>query len=388
MTGDSVSPPTLRIASRTPGMNDVRSVESWRMVSVCPTPPRMTSWWATSPGRRTEWIGTPPPISSAVRAAVPLGASSLRSWCSSMISALGRCRAASTANCIISTAPIAKFGAKNTLPPPASSLSSEGSQPLVPTTACTPARTHARAFSSAVSGRVKSTTTSTSPRMSASATPSAGSARPARTMSSAPSTASQTVWPIRPAAPATPTRITPRPRRRAPARSARERGDVVERDGVDLLDDLVDGEQRHVGEHRGAEPVHPRGRGLEREHHAALDVLLGAGELVGAGRVLTDPGELVGDDLHRAHDVVRPGPEVQADLAGARVRGLKRVDRVREAPLLAHLLEQPRRGRPAEDVVEYPQREAAVVVACDARRAEAQVVLLGLLGHEAHARRL
>ena len=39
-------------------MNDSRSIESWRIVSVCPTSPRITSWWATSPGRRTEWIGT------------------------------------------------------------------------------------------------------------------------------------------------------------------------------------------------------------------------------------------------------------------------------------------------------------------------------------------
>ena len=66
-SGDSVRSPTLRTASSTPGMNDSRSVESWRIVSVWPTSPRMTSWWATSPGRRTEWIGagcrsrTPPP---------------------------------------------------------------------------------------------------------------------------------------------------------------------------------------------------------------------------------------------------------------------------------------------------------------------------------------
>ena len=43
--------PTRRTASSTPGMNDVRSVESWRIVSVWPTSPRMTSWWATRPGQ-------------------------------------------------------------------------------------------------------------------------------------------------------------------------------------------------------------------------------------------------------------------------------------------------------------------------------------------------
>src|SRR6478672_5530194 len=87
-SGEDGRSATRRTASSTPGTNDVRSVESWRMVSVWPTSPRMTSWWATRPGRRTEWMGTSPSISSAVRAAVPLGASSLPSWCSSMTSAL------------------------------------------------------------------------------------------------------------------------------------------------------------------------------------------------------------------------------------------------------------------------------------------------------------
>src|SRR6185436_2145866 len=316
-TGESSSEPTLRIASRTPGMNDVRSVESWRIVSVWPTSPRMTSWWATRPGRRTEWIGTSPSMSAAVRAAVPLGASTLRSWCSSMISAFAMYREAWAANCIIRTAPIAKFGATKTFPPPGSAASCDGSQPVVPTTACTPARTQARAFSSAVPGTVKSTTTSTPARMSASSTPRAGSARAASSRSGASSTAAHTVCPIRPAAPATPTRILSEaggpgsppliasapaggPRRpwssndaqsrdglahepgrdrlqRATERCrvgadpggahalgreqvARQRGDVVERDGVDALDDVVDRKERHVGQDRRAEAVHPRGR--------------------------------------------------------------------------------------------------------------------------------
>ncbi len=50
--------PTRRTASSTPSMNEWRSIESWRIVSVWPSPPRITSWWATSPGRRTEWIGS------------------------------------------------------------------------------------------------------------------------------------------------------------------------------------------------------------------------------------------------------------------------------------------------------------------------------------------
>ena len=46
-------------------MKEERSIESWRIVSVWPGPPKMTSWCATRPGRRTEWIGswTLPPAS-------------------------------------------------------------------------------------------------------------------------------------------------------------------------------------------------------------------------------------------------------------------------------------------------------------------------------------
>ena len=62
-------------------------------------------------------------------------------------------------------------------------------------------------------------------------------------------------------------------------------------------------------------------------------------------------------------------------------------DRVGEPALLAHLAEQPRRGRAAEDRVEHAEREAALVRAGDPRTAEADVVLLGLLGLEREARR-
>ena len=35
---------TLRTASSTPGMKERRSIESWRRLSVCPSPPKITSW--------------------------------------------------------------------------------------------------------------------------------------------------------------------------------------------------------------------------------------------------------------------------------------------------------------------------------------------------------
>ncbi len=115
-----------------------REVESWRIESVSPSPPKMTSWCATRPGRRTEWIGscTFPPASrmrSAVRLAVPEGASSFPSWCSSMISLSVMWAAAWRANCIISTAPIAKLGATNRFASP-TPRSSSNVAPVVPIT--------------------------------------------------------------------------------------------------------------------------------------------------------------------------------------------------------------------------------------------------------------
>src|SRR3954453_5572623 len=124
-----------------------------------------------------------------------------------MILTSGMCFAICCATSIIITAPIAKFGATNrfALPTP---LTAEKSAPVVPITQCTPASRQRCALCSAVSGCVKSTTTSASPRTSCSETPSCGSARPTRAMSSAPSTASHTVCPIFPAAPETATLTT------------------------------------------------------------------------------------------------------------------------------------------------------------------------------------
>ena len=58
-SGRAAGWPAPRTASSTPGMNEARSSESCRMVSVSPCPPSSTSWWATSPASRTECTCTP-----------------------------------------------------------------------------------------------------------------------------------------------------------------------------------------------------------------------------------------------------------------------------------------------------------------------------------------
>ena len=74
-----------------------------------------------APSTTSFSVGSSPHLSEAaamrstVSIAVPDGASTLRSWCSSMTSAVSNHGAASSANRIISTAPMAKFGAMRQL---------------------------------------------------------------------------------------------------------------------------------------------------------------------------------------------------------------------------------------------------------------------------------
>ena len=275
-------------------------------------------------------------------------------------------------------------------------------------TTCTPAASASRALPSAWSGCVKSTSTSASPSTSATAVSRAGSARPVSSMSSAPSTAAQTVCPMRPAAPATATRITRDLARGGHLRRGlAERGlvgpdagrgqalgrpqlvgqgpQVVERHGVDALHDLVGLEDREVVEQRRAEAVHPRAGRLHAEHDARLDVLAGARPARPRRRAARAAGR-----ARRARPaspgarLSGPGAEVEADLARVGELAVERVDRVGEPALLAHGLEQPRGGQAAEDRVEHAHREAALVAALQARGAEAHVALLGVLAVEAH----
>ena len=186
----------MRTASSTPGMNDSRAIESWRTESVWPRPPKMTSWCATRPGQahRVDRLvhvaaGLADQLGGAQRGA--RGRVELLVVVQLDDLALGhvlRDRAATT--CIISTAPIAKLGAKKrfALPTPSSSR-------VVDARSCRSRsarrpRGTARALSSAVSGVEKSTTTSASPQHVLRARRSScGSARPTSAMSSAPSTA-------------------------------------------------------------------------------------------------------------------------------------------------------------------------------------------------------
>src|SRR5262249_9136615 len=93
--------------------------------------------------------------------------------------------------------------------------------------------------------------------------------------------------------------------------------------------------------------------------------------------------DLLDADLDAGREVLLPCADVDAEDPRVRVLRAEAVDGVGHAALLADLLEEPRRRRPAEDRVEQGRGEAAAVRARDADRAEAEVVLLGLLPLEA-----
>ena len=150
--------------------------------------------------------------------------------------------------------------------------------------------------------------------------------------------------------------------------SSAERAQVVHRDRVDARHHLVGVEQRQVVQRRAAEAVHARGGGLQREHDARLDVLACARQLL-LGRRLARAGASSSAPTTSIASARLSGPraDVEADLARVGELARERVDRVGQAALLAHALEQPRRRQPAEDRVEHAHGEAALVAARQAR---------------------
>ena len=163
--GPTVSPAGGRAgargASRTPGTYASRENASWRIVSSCPCPPSSTSWCATRPGSRTEWIG-----GSRRAAARPSP-----SPCPTARPASSRGGARRSPPRQV---PRGLLGEAHHQDGPDREVRREEdrrqarrarlsvSQPLVPTTHGTPASIAARTFASAASGAVKSTIASAS----------------------------------------------------------------------------------------------------------------------------------------------------------------------------------------------------------------------------------
>ena len=94
----------------------------------------------------------------------------------------------------------------------------------------------------------------------------------------------------------------------------------------------------------------------------------------------SDLRQLVADHGQHVVELVGQAADRDPDQAGVGVVGGEGEDRVGQAAVLAHLLEQPARRAAAERGVEHAEREPAVVVAGQALHAEHQVDLLERAG--------
>ncbi len=371
----------------------------------------------------------------AVSTAVPEGASAFWSWCSSTISTVSKCGAHNSASRIMSTAPIAKFGAMTAFACALSnssenSASSSSLKPVVPTTACTPFSAHHRKFVAgrfgdrevdrdlrsrgrqraglagdvgcrcrrrrADGGRCRRGTDR--PRRRAPGrvrrvspgrrwTP---CARPHRTLRRAPPGPPLAKW--RQATPRRWSRIGRSRSRvgadhRQRARLGREDAldrtvDVVAVDRFDARDQFV--EVGHLALHLlgPSQPPHSTRRRLERHRERTGEVSLrrvslGAGEPIGH-----QPIELRLDDLDGLGDAFGRRARVHGEEAGIGEGRAVRVHGVRQPALLPDLLEQPRRHPAAQRLVHDGERVAVGVERGDRRHAEHEMCLLGGAVHD------
>ena len=105
----------------------------------------------------------------------------------------------------------------------------------------------------------------------------------------------------------------------------------------------------------------------------AQQLVLCAAQLVFRHRLLLQPPELVGDQLDHLQRPVRRRARVHAQHAGVAVRIQVAVDRVGQAALLAHGLEEPRAHAAAQHRVQ--QQRAIAPVARDGQRRHAHTKL-------------
>ena len=135
------------------------------------------------------------------------------------------------------------------------------------------------------------------------------------------------------------------------------RRDVVGGHRVDPRDHLVEGRDLALDELRAPEAAHAARRRLERHRERAGEVALRGVELGGAGaRRATSRSSSRLDHVERLLHPLGRGAGVDREIAGVVERGAVRVHGVREAALLAHLLEQPRRHAAAERLVHDRER--------------------------------
>src|SRR6266516_3631722 len=258
-------------------------------------------------------------------------------------------------------------------------------------------------LSMTTSGWVKSTSTCAPPSATLNSQSPASTAA-TRSMSSAATTAWQTCCPMRPRAPRTPIRVgsvtvlslrsdgavegmvVKRAHHRQAAWLVQKvRGhvrDVLAGDRIDVVDQVVDAENVAVGQLALADPGHPRARVLETEHDASAHLALASLDLSFGDRAVGDVVELGPNQVEHLLGLARLAPGVHAEQPGIGIARAERVDRVRQAALLADALEQPRAHPAAERGRHHAEGPAPLVVPGDASHADHHIGLLGVVADD------
>ena len=135
--------------------------------------------------------------------------------------------------------------------------------------------------------------------------------------------------------------------------------------------------------------AHAGARALERQHQAALQVVLGPPQLGLGDAVALQPADLLDGEPHDLGHRVEARARVDGEVPGVGVGGEPGGDRVDEAALLPHVLEEARGHAAPEHGIEDVGREAVGVGLRIGGSAQAEVDLLQLLlraGHDPHRR--
>ena len=132
--------------------------------------------------------------------------------------------------------------------------------------------------------------------------------------------------------------------------------------------------------HLGAGKLrHPAGRALETEHEAALQVILRSLQLVVRHRGPLQGAQLLDHEIDNIRDRPAVAPGVHRQGARVAIRDEAAADGVREPPLLADVLKEPRAHRAAEHRVEHVRDVAIGMVLRIGSRAETDMALLEVL---------
>src|SRR3712207_2645565 len=134
--------------------------------------------------------------------------------------------------------------------------------------------------------------------------------------------------------------------------SSSQAPDVLRADRLYPIGDLLGAQKLGAGYSAPAYAVHPGRGALEREQRRALELLLGAVELLFRDELFLHPAELLGYDPHGLLDVAGRGTDVGLDGAGVGVALVVGVEGVGEPTLLPHLLEEATAHPAAEHAVQ------------------------------------